>query len=483
MPGFKKEITLFDATMLVAGTMIGSGIFVVSAEMARTVGSSGWLMLCWVLTGVITMAGALCYGELASMFPKAGGQYVYLKESLGKPIAFLYGWTLFSVIQTGTIAAVGVIFARYTAVIFPWFDEKHILFDVLGLNISAAQILSISIIVLLTFLNSQGVRNGKWIQNIFGVTKIGALVLLIILGFLLAANWETLSHNFEHAWDANSYNKQGEFTLKDPSGFALLFVVGSAMVGSLFSSDAWNNVTFAGDEIVNPQRTIPKALLMGTGVVTLVYILTNLMYLSVLPIHGAVDATTAAGHGISYATNDRVAMGVSEMMPGGYWGFAIAILIMVSTFGCVNGCILSGSRVYYSMAADGLFFGFMNKLNTKGVPGRALWMQALWASALCLSGNYNNLLDYIMFAVILFYILTIIGLFVLRVKQPNLDRPYKVVFYPFLPILYILLAGTFLVCLLVAKPDYALIGLYIVLAGIPVYFLFNFFSKHTQNKV
>lgn len=249
----------------------------------------------------------------------------------------------------------GVIFARYTAVIFPWFDEKHILFEVLGLNISAAQILSISIIVLLTFLNSQGVRNGKWIQNIFGVTKIGALVLLIILGFLLAANWETLTQNFQHAWDANSYNKQGELTAANPTGLALLFVIGSAMVGSLFSSDAWNNVTFAGDEIVNPQRNIPKSLLLGTGLVTLVYILTNLMYLSVLPIHGAVDATTAAGHGISYATNDRVAMSVSEMMPGGYWGYAIAILIMVSTFGCVNGCILSGSRVYYSMAADGLF--------------------------------------------------------------------------------------------------------------------------------
>ncbi|MDZ4756664.1 MAG: amino acid permease [Bacteroidota bacterium] len=482
MSAFKKEITLFDATMLVAGTMIGSGIFVVSADIARTVGSSGWLMLCWVLTGVITMAGALCYGELASMFPKAGGQYVYLKESLGKPIAFLYGWTLFSVIQTGTIAAVGVIFARYTAVIFPWFSEKHILFEVMGLAISAAQILSIGIIVLLTFLNSQGVRNGKWIQNIFGVTKIGALVLLIILGILLAANWETLSHNFQNAWDAKSYKViDGKEIITNPSGLALLFVIGSAMVGSLFSSDAWNNVTFAGDEIVNPQRNIPKALLLGTGMVTLVYILTNMMYLSVLPIHGIpTAAASAAEHGIAYATDDRVAMGVSEMMPGGFWAIAIAILIMVSTFGCVNGCILSGSRVYYSMAADGLFFGFLNKLNSKSVPARALWMQAIWASALCLSGNYGNLLDYIMFAVILFYILTIIGLFVLRVKRPEINRPYKVVLYPFLPILYILLAGTFLVCLLVAKPEYALIGLYIVLAGIPVYFLFNYFSKKTQ---
>lgn len=476
---FKKEIKLFDAVMLVAGTMIGSGIFIVSADIARNLGSAGWVMMAWALAGIITMAGALSYGELSGMFPKAGGQYVYLKEAYGPMLAFLYGWTLFLVIQTGTIAAVGVAFAKFSGVLWPQVGENNILMETGSWKMTAAQLLAIGLTVLLTFINTKGVRNGKWIQNVFGVTKIGALFILIVAGLTIGFNPEIWNYNWSNAWNAKqtTMNGEGVSAISSVSGMALLFAVGVAMVGSLFSSDAWNNVTFAGAEVVNPQRTIGRALAIGTGLVTIIYLLVNVVYLAVLPLDGNPAATEYMQRGIAHAQNDRVGFAAAQAIGGGGLAIAVAVLIMISTFGCQNGCILSGARVYYSMANDGLFFSPLKKLNKNAVPANALWLQCIWACLLILSGSYGNLLDYVMFAVIVFYLFTIAGIFVLRFKRPELPRPYKAFGYPILPALYILLAGTFLFVLLVKKPEYTQPGLLLVALGIPVYFLFKRFSK------
>jgi len=473
---FKKELKLFDSVMIVAGTMIGSGIFIVSSDIARQVGSSGWLLLIWLITGFITIAGALSYGELAGMMPKAGGQYVYLREAWGKPVAFLYAWTLFLVIQTGTIAAVGVAFAKYTGVLLPeLISEDNVLLKLGNFKVSTVQVLAILSIILLTFINSKGVRNGKWIQNIFGSTKIVALFGLIIVGLLFGINYEVATANFTDIWHATAAQKDinGAVSFTDIVSWGLVPAIGVAMVGSLFSSDAWNNIGFSGDEIQNPKRNLVLSMVIGTSIVTLIYILMNVVYLLVLPLHGDPNGVDVMSRGIQFSTNDRVAAAVAEAIGGPGATLLMAVLIMISTFGCNNGCILSGARVYYATAKDGLFFSGLSKLNKNSVPGNALVYQCVWACILCLSGSYGDLLDYVVFAVLLFYILTILGIFKLRKTQPNAERPYKAFGYPFIPILYIILASAVCTILLIYKPNYSWPGLIIVALGIPVYALFK----------
>lgn len=472
---FKRELNLFDAIMIVAGTMIGSGIFIVSADIARNLGSTGYLLLVWVVTGFMTVVAALSYGELAGMMPKAGGQYVYLREAYNHMVSFLYGWTLFLVIQTGTIAAVAVAFARFTGVLIPWFSETNVLLDLGLIQFKSTQLLAIAIVAFLTFLNSRGVKNGKVIQNIFGSTKIIALFGLIAIGLLFGVDGEVVQRNFSDIWHAKAtvVDNGVVSSISSLAGWGLVAAIGMAMVGSLFSSDAWNNISFAGDEVQNPEKNITRSMVIGTVLVTAIYLLVNVVYLLVLPLKGSPNGTDFLSRGIQFASNDRVATAVAEAVGGPGATIAIAVLIMISTFGCVNGCILSGARVYYAIAKDGLFFRPMAKLNKKGVPANALWLQGLWAALLCLSGTYGNLLDYVIFAVLLFYILTIAGVYILRKKRPDAPRPYKAWGYPVLPAMYIFLAGMVCLILLMYKPYYSWPGLIIVALGIPVYYLFR----------
>ena len=485
-PHFQRAITLFDAIMLVTGSMIGSGIFIVSADIARKVGSAGWLLVVWLLTGVITMAGAISYGELASMFPKVGGQYVYLREAFGRLTAFLYGWTLFLVIQTGVIAAVAVAFAKFTGVLLPFFSVKRILFSVGSFEFSSVQLLAIVLIVGITALNAQGVRTGKLIQNVLGSTKLIALGLLIVLGVALGLNADAIAANFADLWSASRHAAPGVSAPTVPiSGTTLVVAIGMAMTGSLFSSDSWNNIGFAGEEIQNPERTLVRSMAIGTAIVTVLYILINVVYLLVLPLNGAPEAATLAGRGIMYATDDRVATAVAESVLGRAGAYVMAVLIMLSTFGANNGIILSGARAYFAMAKDGLFFPGLARLNGAGVPSRALWAQCLWACLLCLSGKYGQLLDYVMFSVILFYVVTIVGIFVLRRTRPEAPRPYRAWGYPLVPGLYVLLASTFCIILLFAPDtaEFSRRGLGLMALGLPVYFLFGRrFDNRTQAK-
>ncbi len=470
MSGFKREIKLFDAVMIVAGTMIGSGIFLVSADISRTVGSPGYLLVVWLLSGLITLIGATSYAELAAMMPKAGGQYIYLREAYNPLVSFLYGWTLFGVIQTGTIAAVAVAFAKFTGILIPWFSEKNALIKIGDFKFSSVQLLAIISIVLLTWINGRGVKNGKLIQNIFGSTKIIAILILIILGFTIGMNAEAISSNFSNMWDAKYVvvNKDNWTITSTESiaGFGIVVAIGLAMIGSLFSSDAWNNISFSGDEVVNPTRTLVRSLAIGTGLVTLIYILVNFVYLLVLPLSD-----------IQTSPFDRVAATAADSIGGTTAVYAIAVLIMISTFGCNNGCILSGARVYYAMAQDKLFFKGMGILNKNGVPGKALNFQCVWACLLCLMGAYGDLLGYVMFAVILFYILTIAGIFILRKKMPDVPRPYKAFGYPVLPAIYILLAAAFCYILIWYMWEITRWGLLIVALGIPVYFVLKVLHK------
>ncbi len=465
----KRELGLLDATLLVAGSMIGSGIFIVSADITRNVGSSGWLLAIWVLTGFMTLTAALSYGELSGMFPKAGGQYVYLKEAYNPLVGFLYGWSFFSVIQTGTIAAVGVAFSKFTAYIIPSVSEDNILFsfqtgvDNMGkttfFTISAAQVLSIFIIILLTFINTKGIKTGKIIQTGFTLTKLLSLFGLIIFGFVMLKT-DVWNANWENAWNLRKLNIDGsyqDYLLKGALG-----AIAIAMVGSIFSSDAWNNVTFIAGEVVNPKRNIGLSLFLGTFIVTVIYVLANVVYISVLPLHE-----------IAIAEKDRVAVEASKVIFGGIGTMVIAVMIMISTFGCNNGLILSGARVYYTMAKDGLFFKKTAELNKNAVPEFALWIQCLVACILCLSGKYGDLLDMISFVVVIFYILTIAGIFILRRKMPDAERPYKAVGYPILPVLYILMGFAFCILLIIYKPIYTWPGLIIVLIGLPIYYLWK----------
>ncbi len=472
---------LFSATAIVMGSMIGSGIFIVPADMSRTLHSPALLIAAWLVTAAMTMIGALSYGELAAMMPKAGGQYVYLRESLGPIWGFLYGWTLFLVIQTGTIAAVGVAFGKFLGVFFPGVSQNHWMLHIgdgnIGLN--TANLAAIAVITLLTFTNTQGVKLGAAVQNVFTSAKVLALLGVIAVG-LIAKNATALAANFGHAFFAEASLGTRQ-TLEIGSFFGLgggsalvgvFTLIAVVQVGSLFSSDAWNNVTFTAGEIQNPKRNLPLSLALGTGTVLLLYILCNFVYLAVLPIDGSAQATTLAGRGIAYAAEDRVATAVMESAFAGLGAKLMAGAILISTFGCVNGMLLAGARVYYAMSRDGLFFNATGKLDPRtGVPRNSLWLQWAWTCLLCLSGSYGQLLDYVIFAVLVFYVLTIVGLFVLRRTQPHAPRPYRAFGYPVLPALYIVMAVWICGVLLRYKPQYTWPGLLLVLLGVPVYLL------------
>jgi len=463
---FKQSLTLFDGTMVVAGSMIGSGIFIVSADIIRNVGSASWLIAVWVLTGIMTLVAAVSYGELSGMFPKAGGQYVYLREAYSPLMGFLYGWSFFSVIQTATIAAVGVAFSKFLSYLIPELGNNYFLFDAGIVKVYSGQLVSIAIIVLLTFINSRGIKEGKIIQIFFTTTKLLALFLLIVFGYFLVKD-SFFTQNFSSGFNAmQDLGVTGENGLLQPSGWksiggtALLGGIAAAMVGSIFSSDAWNNVTFIAGEIKNPKRNIGLSLFFGTLIVTVIYIFTNLMYLNVMPINE-----------LAFPTDDRVAVAAANKIFPQFGTIAIAVLIMVSTFGCDNGLILAGARVYYTMAKDGLFFKKVGNLNNAGVPQVALWVQCIIASIWSLSGKYGQLLDMISFVVVLFYMLTIAGIFILRKKRPDADRPYKAFGYPVLPFIYFIMGITFCILLIIYKPQYTWPGFIIVLIGIPLYYL------------
>lgn len=471
---FRKSLNLFDATSIVAGTMIGSGIFIVSADIARTLGSPGWLLVVWILTGVLTLIAALSYGELASMMPQAGGQYVYLREAYNPLNGFLFGWTLFMVIQTGSIAAVAMAFAKFMGVLFPVFSEKNIWLDIGYLKISSVHVLAIFSIALLSWVNAQGIRFGKIVQNSFTVTKILSLIGLIIVGFFFAKSTGAIELNANVFWDAVQIKDGNLIPL---SGFALIAAVGTAMVGALFAADAWNNVTFTAGETVNPKRNVPLSLFFGSLIVLTLYVLANFVYLQALPLRGTPDGATVFERGMQYATDDRLGTAAMFGFFGNYAALIMAVFVVISTFGCNNGMILSGARVYYAMANDGLFFKKVGKLNTKGVPSNGLLYQAIWACLLCLSGTYNDLLDYVIFAVLIFYTLTIIGIYILRKKQPDAERPYKAFGYPVIPAIYIIAATLIMIDLLIYKPNYTWPGLIIVLLGIPVYYVWRHYEK------
>ena len=478
--GFKPSLGAFDATMIVAGSMIGSGIFIVSADIMRNVGSAGWLVMVWLITGFMTLTAALSYGELSAMFPKAGGQYVYLKESYNPLLGFLYGWSFFSVIQTGTIAAVGVAFSKFAGYFFPGLEmnDANILFqfhysgafhfhnvpistkilETGAINIYPAQLVSILLIIVLTYINTKGVKGGKLIQTTFTVTKLLSLFGLIGFGFLLASKASIWNANWQDAWSMKQIAADGGTT--PIFGVAILGAIAASMVGSIFSSDAWNNVTFIAGEIKNPKRNIGLSLFLGTLIVTVIYIAANLMYLSVLPLNE-----------IANAPSDRVAVVASNVIFGNIGTYVIAVMIMISTFGCNNGLILAGARVYYTMAQDGLFFKKAGTLNNNAVPAWALWAQCIVAGLLCLSGKYGDLLDMVSFIVVIFYILTIIGIFILRKKRPEMERPYKAFGYPILPAIYILMGTCFCVLLIIYKPNFTWPGLIITLIGIPLYYI------------
>ena len=457
---FKPSLSAFDATMIVAGSMIGSGIFIVSADITRNVGSAGWLVAVWLLTGFMTLTAALSYGELSAMFPKAGGQYVYLKESYNPLLGFLYGWSFFAVIQTGTIAAVGVAFSKFAGYFFPSLEmtDANILLQMGFLKIYPAQILSIATIILLTYINTKGVQGGKMIQSTFTITKLASLFGLIGFGFLLASKASIWDANWANAWEMKTIASDNSTT--PIFGVAILGAIAASMVGSIFSSDAWNNVTFIAGEIKNPKRNIGLSLFLGTLIVTVIYISANLMYLSVLPLNEIANAPA-----------DRVAVAASNVIFGNIGTYVIAIMIMISTFGCNNGLILAGARVYYTMAKDGLFFKKAGTLNENAVPAWALWAQCIVAGLLCLSGRYGDLLDMVSFIVVIFYILTILGIFILRKKRPELERPYKAFGYPVLPAIYILMGTCFCVLLIIYKPNFTWPGLIITLLGVPLYYL------------
>lgn len=459
----EKKLKLWDAVMIVMGSMIGSGIFIVSADIMRNLGSGYWLIVVWLITAVMTVAAAISYGELSAMFPKAGGQYTYITEIFGKMMGFLYGWGMFTVIQTGTIAAVAVAFGKFTAYLIPSLNDAAPIFQSGEFKITWIQILAIVVILFLTFVNTKGVQFGKILQNIFTSSKIIALLGLIILGFILIdkSNW---SSNMSYGWDAFQNLKQTEWTRI--SGATLLGGIAAAMVGSVFSSVAWENVTFISGEIENPKKNVVKAMILGTSAVMLLYLLVNFVYLN------ALDRDS-----IAFAANDRVAVAAAEKMFGNAGTIIIAILVMISTFGCVNGIVLAGARVFQTMAKDGLFLKPAIENNKNGVPEKSLWMQGIWASLLCLSGQYGDLLDMISFVIVLFYMITVFGVIYLRIKKPEMERGYKTFLYPFTPILYLLIGTVFCVLLFIYKPQYTWPGLGLILLGLPVYFFINKKSK------
>ncbi len=468
----KRSLGLLNATSIVAGSMIGSGIFIVTAAMSRDLGSAGWLLIVWLITGLLTMSAALSYGELAGMMPNAGGQFVYIQRAYGKLTSFLYGWTVFTVIQTGTIAAVAVAFANYAAVFFPVLENK-ILSVGTTYSFTNKQILAMTSIILLTYINTKGIKTGKTIQLLFTLAKLVALFALIILGLYVGMKTHVLSDNFTHMWEAKKtiLNPDGSITVAKLTGMALFGAMGATIINSLFSSDAWNNVTFIAGEIKEPKKNIPRSLFLGTLIVTIIYILANIAYLTLLPIKG-VPTGSVFENGIMFASQDRVGAAAANMIMGNIGVFVMAGLIMVSTFGCNSGLILAGGRIFYAMSKQGLFFKNAGELNKNDVPEKALWFQCFWACILCISGKYGDLLTYATFASLLFYILTIYGIFILRKKEPDTERPYRAFGYPIIPALYILVTAAICVTLLIYDTTNTGLGLVIVALGIPVYYLF-----------
>jgi APA family basic amino acid/polyamine antiporter len=499
-PKMVQTLGLFSSTALVAGSMIGSGIFLVDADIARTANSPALVLGAWVVTGILTVIGALSYGELAAMMPKAGGQYVYLRESLGPLWGFLYGWTLFLVIQTGTIAAVCVAFGKFLGVFFPSISTTHWLWHIahvppvkvgpmvlgnMDIGVNTANLTGIVIVFFLAFVNMFGVKLGAMIQNIFTSAKALSLAALVLLTLTIGRNATAMAANFGEGW-SEFWKNAGwsalhpvQVGIGGPTVFVnLLVILAVVQVGSLFSADAWNNITFTAGEVKNPRRNIPLSLIMGTGFVVTVYFLATLGYLMVLPMHGDPHGTTALARGLQFASEDRVGTAALEVVFHSGGAYLMAAAILISTFGCANGLSLAGARVYYAMSQDGLFFKSVGKLSEKyKTPSAGLFVQACWTALLCISGSYSQLLDYIIFAVLVFYILTIIGLFVLRVKQPGASRPYKALGYPVLPALYIVMASWICIVLLRYKPQYTWPGLVLVLLGIPVYL---FWSRRSE---
>jgi APA family basic amino acid/polyamine antiporter len=490
-----KGLGLTSATMLVMGSMIGSGIFIVSAEISREVQSPALLIGAWLITGFLTIVGALSYGELAAMMPRAGGQYVYLRESLGPLWGFLYGWTLFLVIQTGTIAAVGVAFGKFLGIFWPAISSSHWILHLwkvptftigsvplggMDVGLNTQNSIAILVVVALSVINIFGVKTGAFIQNIFTAAKVSALLGLVLFGIFLGRNAKAIAENF----GANFWHNAGLGTLHDVGGGILvstLTALAVAQVGSLFSADAWNNVTFTAGEVKNPSRNLPLSLALGTGVVITLYVACNFIYLGSLPLAGNPAGATLIERGIQYASEDRVATAVITQMFGSNGGKLMALAIMISAFGCANGLILSGARVYYAMAKDGLFFRSVARLHPQyKTPVVSLMVQMVWTAILCISGTYNDLLNYVIFAVLVFYILTIIGLFVLRQTHPTAERPYKAIGYPVLPAIYIVMALFIDVVLLRYKPQFTWPGLFIVLLGIPVYYLWSLRARATS---
>lgn len=468
MTELKRSLNLFDTIMIVSGSMIGSGIFIVSADMMRVLGSPFWVLVCWIISGIVTLFAALSYGELAGMMPNAGGQFIYLKRAYGTLTSFVYGWTVFTVIQTGVIAVVAVAFAKYVGVFFPFFDEKNIVLGVGKISVSSTQILGVISICFLTWLNTMGINNGKIIQRVFTSAKIMALLGLIVIALIFGGQSGYWENNIVLPFQG-TLMEDGSM---DKSMHALVTALGVALIGALFSSDAWNNVTFIAGEIKNPRKNIPLGLLIGVCIVTVLYILANVAYFILLPGPGSTTGATVFERGIAFAENDRV--GSAAMFPifGDISVGIMALLIIISTFGCNNGLIMSGARLFQAMAHEGLFFKGAMYLNKYHVPARALWTQAAWASVLCLSGSYGSLLDYCTFASLIFYLITILAIFVLRKKEPDAERPYRAFGYPVIPALYILMVGAICIDLLIYKTENTGLGLMIMAIGVPVYFFF-----------
>ena len=473
---FARRLGLFDSVMVVVGVMIGSGIFIVSADMARQIGSAGWLLVAWLFAGALTIAGALSYGELAAMMPRAGGMYIYLREAFSPLWGFLYGWTLYTVIQTGTIAAVAIAFARFSGVLFPWVSEEHYIISPAhissgyAVSLSTAQLIAIAMIVILTWTNSRGLEYGKIVQNVFTVAKTAALLGLIVLGLTLGWNMDVVRENFSHAWTPHGVSPIAA-GLDAMTGFGLLVAICVAQTGSLFSADSWHDITFTAGEVKDPRRTLPLSLAIGTSIVIVLYVLANVAYLVVLPLSA-----------IQHAPADRVATAMLQQMFPTLGAALMAAAIMVSTTGTVNALTLAGARTYYAMARDGLFFRRAGELNAARVPAYALLMQGLWAALLVLPRTYNpatqtygnlysNLLDYIISAALIFYVLTISAVFRLRIKRPDAERPYKAFGYPIIPLLYIVGALAILAALFTYRPATTWPGLVIVALGVPVYWL------------
>lgn len=467
---FKKSLNLFDSAAITMGSMIGSGIFIVSADIARNVGSPGWLLVIWGITLVMTVLAAVSYGELAGMLPHVGGIYVYLREAYSPLFGFLYGWTFFLVIQCGTIAAVGMAFAKYSGVMMPWISEDNVLLNLGFFKFNTTQFVSILMILFLTWINTRGIKEGKRVQNLFTYSKVIILIAFILIGIYVAKSSQLAVFHSPDFWSASRAEDGTQVPLE---GFSLLIAVGIAMVGSLFAADAWYNLTYTSDEVINPKKTIARSLIIGTFTVCLIYFLVNVVYIIALPLRGIPDGTTVMERGIQYATEDRVATAAIYGIFGQRTEILMAIVVVISTFGCNNGIILSGARVTYAMAHDNLFFKRTGELSSRGVPAFGLWVQAIWSILLCFTGTYSQLLDYVIFAALIFYILVIFAVFMLRKKHPEWDRPYKAFGFPVVPAIYIAACLLIIVILLIYKPLFTWPGLGIVLSGVPVYYLWR----------